>query len=162
MPAPDASSEALVRSFFEILSAGDLDSLKTLLHDDATWTLFAEGLPGAGRHAGREAIVEDFLRPVREGMFEPGDPKVEIQALVAAAGSSPSRPEEADGSRTAVRTATPTRSSSRSTTARFGPSGNTWTACSPAPSSTRADRGQMIDFHDPRAAGCALWRVWAG
>jgi ketosteroid isomerase-like protein len=87
MPAADASSEALVRSFFEILSAGDLDGLKTLLHDEATWTIFAEGLPGAGRHEGREAIVEDFLRPVREGMFEAGDPKVEIQALVAAAGS---------------------------------------------------------------------------
>src|SRR5262245_11128911 len=86
MASAEPSSEALVRSFFAKLSAGDLDGLKAMLHDEATWTIFAEGLPGAGRHEGCEAIVEGFLRPVREGLFEPGDPKVEIEAVVAAAG----------------------------------------------------------------------------
>lgn len=82
MPEREGSIEAVVRSFFETLSSGDLDAVGKLLHEQATWTIFAEGLPGAGTHEGREAIVEGFLRPVR-GMFEPGDPKVVIENLVA-------------------------------------------------------------------------------
>jgi ketosteroid isomerase-like protein len=86
VPGAEASSEAVVRSFLEALSAGDLDGLARLLHDDATWTIYAEALPGAGTHEGRAAIVEGFLRPVRE-MFEPGDPKVDIARLVSSGGS---------------------------------------------------------------------------
>jgi ketosteroid isomerase-like protein len=78
----EGSIEAVVRSFFETLSSGDLDGVGKLLHEQATWSIFAEGLPGAGTHEGRDAIVEGFLRPVR-GMFEPGDPKVVIENLVA-------------------------------------------------------------------------------
>jgi uncharacterized protein len=77
----EVSVERVVRSFFETLSAGDLDGLGQMMHEDATWTILAEGLPGAGTHQGRHAIIEGFLRPVR-GMFEPGYPKVTIENLV--------------------------------------------------------------------------------
>ena len=83
MPEREGLVETVVRSFFETLSSGDLDGVGKMLHEQASWTIFAEGLPGAGTHEGREAIVEGFLRPVRR-MFEPGDPKVAVENLVAA------------------------------------------------------------------------------
>jgi ketosteroid isomerase-like protein len=76
----DAHKE-LVRSFFEALSAGDLDRVASFFDADSTWTVCAKELLGAGTTRG-PAIVEEFLRPVR-GLFEPGDPKVHVDALVA-------------------------------------------------------------------------------
>jgi uncharacterized protein len=35
-------------------------------------------VPGAGLTKGGDAVIDDFLRPVR-GMFEPGDPKVHVK-----------------------------------------------------------------------------------
>lgn len=73
---------ALVRSFFETLSSGDLERVGSFFDDETVWTVCAVGIPGAGAHRGRRAIVEDFLRPVR-GLFEPGEPKVELTNVVA-------------------------------------------------------------------------------
>jgi ketosteroid isomerase-like protein len=39
----------------------------------------ARGFPS---ERGRRAIIEDFLQPVREGLFEPGDPKVEVVRMI--------------------------------------------------------------------------------
>jgi len=75
-------NEALVRSFLETLSTGDLDRLAPFLHEDATWTVCARVIPGAGTHRGRRVILEEFLRPVR-GMFAPGEPKVTPTNVVA-------------------------------------------------------------------------------
>jgi len=75
-------AEELVRSFFETLSSGDLDRVAPFFDGESAWTVCATGIPGAGTHRGA-AIVEEFLRPVR-GMFEPGQPKVELTNLVAA------------------------------------------------------------------------------
>ena len=72
----------LVRSFFETLSSGDLERVRAFFDDDTTWFICATDIPGAGAHTGRTAIVDEFLRPVR-GLFEPGQPKVEITNLVA-------------------------------------------------------------------------------
>lgn len=77
----DQTNAELVRSFFATLGSGELERVRLLLHEDATWTVMADGIPGSGTHAGREAIVDDFLAPVR-GLFEPGDPKVEIDNLL--------------------------------------------------------------------------------
>ena len=143
MPEREGSIEAVVRSFFETLSSGDLDAVGKLLHEQATWTIFAEGLPGAGTHEGREAIVEGFLRPVR-GMFEPGDPKVVIENLVAAeswvAVEARGRGRFANG--------TPYRNTyaffvEGRETARCGRCASTWTASSRARCS-REDRGQVL------------------
>jgi ketosteroid isomerase-like protein len=75
-------NEQLVRSFFDTLSSGDLERLRPLLHERATWTVMAKGIPGAGETKGRNAIIDDFLAPVR-GMFEDGDPKVSIVNLIS-------------------------------------------------------------------------------
>jgi hypothetical protein len=75
-------NEQRVRSFFATLSSGDLEGVWSFFDDDTTWTVCAVDIPGAGAHRGR-AIVDEFLGPVR-GLFEPGEPKVEITNLVAA------------------------------------------------------------------------------
>jgi ketosteroid isomerase-like protein len=79
--AEGEQTERLVRTFFETLSAGDLEGLAGLLDEHATWTVHARGLPGSGTHAGRHAVIEDFLRPVR-GLFRPGDPKVVVEHVL--------------------------------------------------------------------------------
>jgi uncharacterized protein len=40
----------------------------------------ARGFPA---QRGRKQIIDDFLQPIREGLFEPGDPKIEIRRLIA-------------------------------------------------------------------------------
>jgi uncharacterized protein len=75
-------NEELVRRFFETLSSGDLERLRPLLHEDATWTVMATGIPGAGEKKGRNVIIDEFLAPVR-GIFEDGDPKVSIVNLIS-------------------------------------------------------------------------------
>lgn len=74
----DASDpKDVLRRFFATLSTGDLDALGEFFGDDSVWMVndVARGHPG---ERGRQAIIEDFLRPVREGLFVPGDPKVEV------------------------------------------------------------------------------------
>jgi ketosteroid isomerase-like protein len=39
----------------------------------------ARGLP---QQRGRKAIVDDFLQPIREGLFERGDPKIEVRSMI--------------------------------------------------------------------------------
>jgi uncharacterized protein len=75
-------NEQLVRSFFATLSTGDLERLRPMLHEQATWTVMAKGIPGAGETKGRDAIIDEFLAPVR-GLFEDGDPKVSIVNLIS-------------------------------------------------------------------------------
>ena len=65
MPEAANRNEQIVRTFFETLSAGDMERLRPLFHEQATWTGMVTGLPGAGEKKGRKAIVDDFLAPVR-------------------------------------------------------------------------------------------------
>ena len=82
MPNIENRSEQIVRTFFETLSTGDLGRLRPLLHEQATWTVMATGIQGAGEKKGHKAILDDFLGPVR-GMFVPGDPKVVVDRLIS-------------------------------------------------------------------------------
>jgi len=75
-------NEQLVRTFFETLSTGDLERLRLLLHEQATWTVVATGIPGAGEKKGRAAIIDQFLGPAR-GTFVDGDPKIHIDRLIS-------------------------------------------------------------------------------
>lgn len=75
-------SEKVVLDFFHTLSTGDLEKVRPLLHEEATWTPQVQGIPGAGVHRGRKGIIDEFLAPVR-GLFEPGDPKVVIDNIVS-------------------------------------------------------------------------------
>jgi hypothetical protein len=78
----EEGNEKLVRTFFETLSTGDLERVRPMLHEDATWTVVATGIPRAGEKKGRKAIIDEFLAPVR-GIFEDGDPKVSFVNLVS-------------------------------------------------------------------------------
>ena len=71
----------VVRRFFGTLGTGDFAAIGEFFTDDSVWQVndVARGLPA--QH-GRKAIVEDFLQPIREGLFEPGDPKIEIRRLL--------------------------------------------------------------------------------
>jgi uncharacterized protein len=81
MGAVEKKNEKLVRSFFKTLSAGNLEKLRPLFHEEATWKVMGTGIPGEGERKGRDNIIDSFLAPVR-GMFVPGDPKVHIDRLV--------------------------------------------------------------------------------
>lgn len=72
----------LVKDFFANLSTGDLDTVRPLLHEDATWEAMAKKIPGTGKHVGHKGILDDFLGPVR-GLFEDGDPKVFIKTIIS-------------------------------------------------------------------------------
>jgi uncharacterized protein len=82
MSEAEDRNERLVRSFFETLSTGDLERLRPLLHEQATWTVMAKGIPGAGETKGRDFIIDKFLAPVR-GLFEDGDPKVKVGCIIS-------------------------------------------------------------------------------
>jgi ketosteroid isomerase-like protein len=71
----------VVRRFFETLSTGELDRVGEFFTAESTWTVndVANGFPS---QRGR-AIIDDFLQPVREGLFAPGDPKIEVIRLIA-------------------------------------------------------------------------------
>src|SRR3569833_2908055 len=73
------ANEQLVLDFFEVLSSGDLERLRGFFHDKSTWEPKVKNIAGAGKHVGMD-IIDAFLAPVR-GMFEPGDPKVNVQNL---------------------------------------------------------------------------------
>ena len=81
----------VVRRFFEALGTGDFAKIGAFFTDDSVWMVndVARGLPS---QRGRKAIIDDFLQPIREGLFEPGDPKVEIRSMIG------------EGSRVAVET----------------------------------------------------------
>jgi len=82
MVTASTDSERIVLDFFAALSTGDLERVRPLFHEDAIWQVQVQGIPGAGVHRGRKAIVDEFLAPVR-GLFQPGEPKVEIDTMVS-------------------------------------------------------------------------------
>ena len=75
-------NEQVVRNFFDTQSSGNLEKLRLLLDEEATWTIMATGIPGAGEKKGRKAIIDEFLGPIR-GMFVPGDPKIYVDRIIA-------------------------------------------------------------------------------
>src|SRR6516165_785817 len=78
---PTSDPKDVVRRFFATLGTGDFAAIGEFFTDDSVWMVndVARGLPS--QH-GRRAIIDDFLQPVREGLFEPGDPKVEIRSMI--------------------------------------------------------------------------------
>lgn len=93
MTDPESRNERLVREFFDALSSGDLETVRPLLHADATWEATGKTIPGAGITRGRDKIIDEFLAPVR-GLFEPGDPKVVVHRVF---GQGPWVAAETDG-----------------------------------------------------------------
>jgi ketosteroid isomerase-like protein len=81
-PKPNNENERLALQFFTTLSSGDLEGVRALLHEEATWKTMVKDIPGAGTHVGRSGIVDKFLMPIR-GMFKPGDPKMLIDTIAS-------------------------------------------------------------------------------
>jgi ketosteroid isomerase-like protein len=81
MPDVPSDPKDVLRRFFATLSSGDFDAIGEFFGDDSVWMVndVARGFPS---ERGRRAIIEDFLQPVREGLFEPGDPKVEVVRMI--------------------------------------------------------------------------------
>jgi ketosteroid isomerase-like protein len=82
MVRADNDNERVAIDFFTNLSAGNLERVRDIFHDEATWTVQVTGVAGAGVHHGKKGIVDDFLTPVR-GMFKPGDPKILIDTIAS-------------------------------------------------------------------------------
>ena len=76
----ETRNEQLVREFFETLSTGDLEALRRRLHPDGSWEAMGTTIPGAGLTSGGDAVIDEFLAPVR-GLFEEGDPKITVKRL---------------------------------------------------------------------------------
>lgn len=76
-------NEELVREFFATLSTGDLEALRALIHPDGSWEVMARAVPGAGITRGGDAVIDEFLAPVR-GMFVDTDPKIVVKTTFAA------------------------------------------------------------------------------
>jgi uncharacterized protein len=79
---PQTESEHVVLRFFATLSAGDLEGVRLMLHEEATWKAQMRSVPGAGTHRGPGGIVDDFLTPIR-GLFRPGDPKIIVDTIAS-------------------------------------------------------------------------------
>jgi ketosteroid isomerase-like protein len=71
----------VVRRFFATLSSGDYDAIGKFFDDDSVWKV--NDVPRGHPEQRGQAIITDFLRPVRDGLFEPGNPKVELTRLIA-------------------------------------------------------------------------------
>ena len=82
MPDVPSDPKDVVRRFFATLGTGDFAAVGEFFDDDSVWQVndVARGLPA---QRGRKAIIDDFLQPIREGLFEPGDPKIEIRSMIA-------------------------------------------------------------------------------
>ena len=78
----ETESERVVLQFLATLSAGDLEGVRQMLHEEATWTPQMREVPGAGVHRGRKGIVDEFLKPIR-GLFRPGDPKIIVDTIAS-------------------------------------------------------------------------------
>ncbi len=82
MGQSSTQSEAVVRRFFELLNAEDLEGVRALLTEDGAWLPQARDMPGAGEYRGRNVIVDEFLTPIR-GLFAPGSPRNRILSMAS-------------------------------------------------------------------------------
>ena len=82
MVTADNENERFVIEFFNTLSTGNLERVREMFHEEATWVAMVKDIPGVGVHRGRKGIVDDFLKPIR-GMFAPGDPKVTLTSIAS-------------------------------------------------------------------------------
>jgi hypothetical protein len=82
MVRADNENERLTLEFFTILSTGELERVRELLHEEVTWIPQVRDIPGAGTYRGKKGVIDEFLAPVR-GMFAPGDPKTTVDTIVS-------------------------------------------------------------------------------
>jgi ketosteroid isomerase-like protein len=86
MSDSSTQSEVVVRKFFELLNAEDLEGIRALLSEEAAWCRRRVTCPGAGEYRGRDVIVDTFLKPIR-GLFAKGSRNRILHGLQGLAGA---------------------------------------------------------------------------
>ena len=82
MVAAGNANEQVVLDFFDRLNAEDLEGVRAILTEDATWIPQVRDIPGAGEYRGRDVIVDVFLAPIRS-VFADGSPSNEILSIAS-------------------------------------------------------------------------------
>jgi uncharacterized protein (TIGR02246 family) len=75
-------SKSVLRRYVEAVQAGDMEGVRELFAEDATWTLHAGALPTSGTWTGRDTIIEGFLAEAMSH-YAPGSVSLEITGMVA-------------------------------------------------------------------------------
>jgi uncharacterized protein len=75
-------ARSVVEQYVAAVGAGDIEAVRGLFADDATWTLAAGDLPIAGEWQGRDVIVYEFLTTAMS-YYEPGSTSFEITGTIA-------------------------------------------------------------------------------
>jgi uncharacterized protein len=81
MEDADGQTCEFIRRFFAILSDGDLEALRPMIHPNGSWEVM-RAVDGERLTVSRDAIIDEFLAPVR-GRFEEGDPKIQVTTVFA-------------------------------------------------------------------------------
>lgn len=76
------AAEQVVLDFHATLNRNDLEGVRALLSEDASWIPQVRDIPGAGEYRGRDTIVDVFLAPIR-GHFANGGPTNEILSIAS-------------------------------------------------------------------------------
>lgn len=75
-------SKSVLRRYVAAVQAGDIEEVRELFAEDATWTLHAGQLPTSGTWKGRDTIVEGFLAEAMSH-YVPGSVSLEITGMIA-------------------------------------------------------------------------------
>jgi uncharacterized protein len=75
-------SKSVLRRYVAAVQAGDMEGVRELFAEDATWTLRAGALPTSGTWTGRDTIIEGFLAAAMSH-YAPGSVSLEITGMVA-------------------------------------------------------------------------------
>src|SRR4051812_25440467 len=74
-------SRTVIERYVTAVAAGDMDTVRDLFADDATWWLGGE-LPLSGTWRGRDAILGDFLGSIPR-LYDPESISLEVTSLIA-------------------------------------------------------------------------------
>jgi uncharacterized protein (TIGR02246 family) len=74
-------SRTVIERYVAAVAAGDMDTVRELFAEDATWWLGGE-LPLSGTWRGREAILGDFLGSIPR-LYRPDSISIEVTSLIA-------------------------------------------------------------------------------
>ena len=74
-------SRTVIERYVAALQAGDIDTVRDLFAEDATWWLGGE-LPLSGTWRGRDAILEDFLGSIPR-LYDPESIRITVTSLIA-------------------------------------------------------------------------------
>ena len=77
-----SDSKSVLRRYVAAVEAGDLDAIRKMFVEDATWTIRAGQLPISGTWKGRDAIIDGFLAEAMSH-YEPGSVSLEITGMIA-------------------------------------------------------------------------------